>query len=291
MPRPAFSSLGLIANVHKSEVRGAAAAVQALCAARGVMVYAEAEAVRAFKIKGIRSSARSKLASKSKLILSLGGDGTMLTSARLAAPMGIPVLGVNMGTLGFITPIAYEHMEKALSEALEGLYQVQPRSMLSAEVLRGGRTVEKRIALNDVVVLRGPSAKLAEMETRVDSRLLATYKADGLIVATPTGSTAYALSVGAPVLEPRSRTLVIAPISPHTLSVRPMVLGDDAVIDVQAPSSLSPLSFSTDGESGFWLKASDRLRIRRHTKQALLMVPPDYDYWEVLRTKMGWRGN
>lgn len=289
--RAAFSSLGLVANVHKPAVRAAAIRAQAICAEFGVKVFAEPEAARAFKVSAIKGVPRARLASRCKVILSLGGDGTMLTSARIGAPLGVPVLGVNMGTLGFITPIAFEHLERALQEALSGQFKIEKRSMLSAEILRDGRVVESRIALNDVVVLRGSSAKLAELETRVDGRHQATYKADGLIVATPTGSTAYALSVGAPVLDPASHTLVLAPISPHTLSVRPLVLGDDAVIEIHAPRLRSPLSFSTDGESGFWLKAKDRIRVKRYARPAKLLVPKDYDYWEVLRSKMGWKGN
>jgi NAD+ kinase len=289
--RSKFKSLGLIANIHKPAVRTAAARVHALCSAYSVSLCAEPDAVKAFKIPGLRGHKRELLAGRCSLILSLGGDGTMLTAARLAAPSGVPVLGVNMGTLGFVTPVPFESLEEALRGAFAGAYRVENRSMLSAEIIRGGKVVEKRIALNDVVVLRSSSAKLAELETRIDGRLQATYKADGLIVATPTGSTAYALSVGAPVLEPRSRTLVIAPISPHTLSVRPLVLADHAVIDIKAPHSRSPLSFSTDGEGGFWLKAEDRIRVKRYAKEAKLLVPPGYDYWDVLRTKMGWRGN
>jgi NAD+ kinase len=289
--RPAFRTLALVANVRKAAVRAAAARVSEICAGLGVKLLAEPEAAKAFRTPAIKAAPRAALAGRSDLILSLGGDGTMLTSARLAAPAGIPVLGVNMGTLGFITPVPYGAMEAALREALAGRFRVEKRSMLSAEIFREGRMAESRIALNDVVLLRGASAKLAEMEAQLDGRVLATYKADGLIVATPTGSTAYALSIGAPVLEPRSRTLVLAPISPHTLSVRPLVLDDRAVIDVQAPRSRSPLSFSTDGEGGSWLKGDDRIRIRRHSKDALLLVPSDYDYWQLLRDKLGWRGN
>jgi NAD+ kinase len=163
--------------------------------------------------------------------------------------------------------------------------------MLEAEVWRGGKAVARRTALNDVVLLRGSSAKLAELDLRVDGLRLASYRADGLVLATPTGSTAYALSVGAPVLQPRSRTLLVAPISPHTLSVRPLVLDDRAVIEVTAPRSRSPLGFSTDGEGGFWLKSEDRVLVRRSKIDALLLLPPDYDYWDVLRSKLGWRGN
>jgi NAD+ kinase len=289
--RPKFIKLGLVANVRKLAVRHAVTRVYEVCAEFGIRIFAEPEAVRAFKIPSIKSVPKATIAKHCDLILSLGGDGTMLTSARLAAPFGVPVLGINMGTLGFITPVPYENMEEALRQALRGKFAIERRSMLRAEIYRSGRIVERRIALNDIVVLRGSSAKLAELETKVDGRVQATYKADGLIIATPTGSTAYALSAGAPVLAPQSRTLVIAPISPHTLSVRPLVLDDTAVIDIQAPRSRSPLSFSTDGESGFWLKAQDRIRISRYAKDAILLVPPDYDYWEILRSKLGWRGN
>ena len=289
--RLVYRRLGIVANVRKAAVRAAIAQVHAICAPLGVQLVAEPDAVKAARIPSIRPAPKATLASRCDLIVSLGGDGTMLTSSRLAAPRGIPVLGINMGTLGFITPVPYELLEEALASALAGRFRTVKRSILSAEIIRGGRVVEKRIAMNDVVLLRDSSAKLAELETRVNGRYQASYKADGLVIATPTGSTAYALSVGAPVLEPSSRTLVMAPISPHTLSVRPLVLADSSVIDIEAPRSRSPISFSTDGESGFWLKAEDRVHIKRYAHEAKLLVPQGYDYWEVLRTKLGWRGN
>jgi NAD+ kinase len=289
--KAAFKNIALVANVKKAAVRHAVAQLHDFCQEWGIGLSAEAESLRSLKIPGIRALSREALAKKSDLIISLGGDGTMLNSARLAAPKDIPVFGVNMGTLGFITSVPYEHFQRSLKEVLEGHYKLLRRSMLLAEIFRRGRRVERRIALNDVVLLRGSSAKLAELETRIDGRVMATYRADGLIVATPTGSTAYALSAGAPVLEPNSPTLVLAPISPHTLSVRPVVISDRSVIEIEAPRTRSPLSFSSDGETGFWLKAEDRIRLSRYEHDALLLVSPDYDYWEVLRGKLGWRGN
>ena len=289
--RPAFSAVALVANVRKSTVCQTAPRVLRLLQAYGVKVLAEPESCKAFGLSAIKPVPKAQLGARSKLLLSLGGDGTMLTAARLAAPYGVPVLGVNMGHLGFITPVPFQGLEAALHDAMAGKYRIEKRSMLQAVIYHGPKLVEARLALNDVVILRGHSAKVASLETKVDGKRLATYKADGLIVATPTGSTAYALSVGGPVLEPQSRTLLLAPISPHTLSVRPLVLADDSMIEVSAPESRAPLGFSTDGESGSSMRPGDRLVIRLYKKPALLLVPPDYDYFEVLRGKLGWRGN
>ncbi len=271
--------VGIVANREKAPVRALGPLLERL--------------LKAFHVRplALAPGRSSKGLSGCRFVLSLGGDGTMLTAARIAAPAGLPVLGVNLGTLGFITPVPADRLAESLESALKGRFKVQRRTMLQAEVWRGGRKAASRLALNDVVVLRGVSAKLALLETRVDGRPLATYKADGLLVATPTGSTAYSLSVGGPVLEPRSRNFILAPISPHTLSVRPLVLPDSSVLELKVPQGRAPLHFSSDGEQGFGLKAGDRLLIRRYAKPAKLLVPPGYDYWEVLRNKLGWRGN
>jgi NAD+ kinase len=286
-----YKRLGLVANVAKSTVRAIAPKLNALLKSRGIRVSADLAVKKAFPDLKIHPVSLEKLASCSDLILSLGGDGTMLSAVHLAAPQGIPVLGVNLGHLGFITPVPLETFEASLGDALRGKYRIEKRSMLRAEIFRDGKRVADRLALNDVVIFRGATAKVGLLETRINGRHLASYKADGLIVATPTGSTAYSLSVGGPVLEPSLRSIVLAPISPHTLSVRPVVLADSSVIEIFAPESRSPLSFSTDGETGFWLKKHDRLRVTRAVKPALLLMPPSHDAWEVLRNKLGWRGH
>lgn len=286
-----YKRVGLVANVAKSTVRALASKLGLLFKSQGIRVNAEVAVKKAFPTLNIHSISLKKLAAHSDLILSLGGDGTMLSAVNLAASQGIPVLGVNLGHLGFITPVSLEAFETSFKDALKGRYRIEKRGMLRAEIFRSGKKVADRLALNDVVVFRGTTAKVGLLETRINGRHLATYKADGLIVATPTGSTAYSLSVGGPVLEHSLRCIVLAPISPHTLSVRPLVLSDSSVIEIFVPEARTPLSFSTDGETGFWLKKQDRLRVTRAAKPALLLMPPGHDAWEVLRNKLGWRGH
>jgi NAD+ kinase len=291
MRRLRYARIGLVANVSKPDVRQLVPQLLELASQMGAKVFAEPKTRQAFKSLKIHNLPLQRLAASSDLMLSLGGDGTMLNAARLAATAGIPVLGVNLGTLGFITPVSMEAFEYSLREALLGRFKIEERGMLRAEVFRGMKKVAERLALNDVVVLRGATAKVALLETTVNGRYLASYKADGLIVATPTGSTAYSLSVGGPVLEASLPSLLIAPISPHTLSARPLVLADSSVIEIAVPDPRASMSFSTDGESGFWLKKQDRLRITRAPKPAKLLMPAEHDAWELLRTKLGWRGH
>lgn len=288
MPKLRYSTLGLVANTTKPAVRALKPLLARVFASLNVRAYGLKGQSHAFKIKPLSPQA---LSSKCDLILSLGGDGTMLEAARIAATGDIPVLGVNLGLLGFITPVPAENIEEGLTAALLGRYRVEPRAMLQAEIIRGGRKVYSRSALNDMVLLRGATGKLALLETHINGRYLASFRADGLIVSTPTGSTAYSLASGGPVVEPRSRNFLLAPISPHTLSVRPLVLSDSSVLDIQMPASRAPLHFSTDGEKGFWLKLGDRIRVGRCGRDAKLLVPKDYDYWDVLRRKLGWRGS
>lgn len=289
--RPRYPRIALVASAATPAVRGAWPRLVELCQRHKVKVYADPATRKVFGSKGTLACAPGSLGQAAPLLLSLGGDGTMLTAARLAAPHGAHVLGVNLGKLGFVTTVPYEHFEQALQLALAGRFRIHKRTMLEALIYSGSKLKAQRLALNDMAVLRGASAKVAEMDVRVDGRELATYRADGLIISTPTGSTAYALSAGGPVVEPSSRNLLLAPISPHTLSARPLVIPDRSSLELTLPRSRAPLSLSNDGERGVPLRRGDRVLIRLYRKRALLLAPPDYDYWENLRAKLGWRGN
>jgi NAD+ kinase len=225
------------------------------------------------------------------LVLSLGGDGTLLNAASAAAPAGKALLGINLGRLGYLTPVAAGEALGALDLALRGGLAMDRRVMLRAEVLRRGRLVRSDLALNDVVVTKGAMGRIVELDAWVDGRHLTSYRADGLLVATPTGSTAYALSVGGPVLQPHLRNFVLAPISPHTLSNRPLVLSDSCRIEVSIPGSRgASILLTADGRQGFALNSGDRVAIRKAKEVTRLLKPKTGDYWDVLRSKLGWMG-
>jgi NAD+ kinase len=224
------------------------------------------------------------------LVVSLGGDGTLLKACQPAAPLGRPLLGINLGRRGYLAAHAPETLEQALDSALKGRLARLRLCMLEAKVLRHGKIVAHCLALNDVVVARGSWGRLASLEVRLDGGSLTHYLADGLIVATPTGSTAYALSAGGPLLQPGLPCLVLVPIAPHTLSHRPLVIANSAKIELDIPAGAKALGLSADGLLPVRLAAGDRVLVAKARTQALLLVPRGQDWREILRDKLGWRG-
>lgn len=230
----------------------------------------------------------ASLAKRCSLLVSLGGDGTLLGAARLAAPLGRPVLGVNLGGLGFMTAFGPADLDGKLGDLLKGSCRIEERRLVRAVVLRGGRQAGVFDALNDLVLARAGAGRLARMEAKVDGRQLGSFRADGLIFASPTGSTAYALSVGGPVVDARSPVMVLALVAPHTLSNRPLVLKESSVLELELPEG--GLELASDGHHALKLKAGDHLRLQRSPYHASLVLPPGHDAWAVLRDKLGWQG-
>ncbi len=228
---------------------------------------------------------------KTDMLLSLGGDGTLLAAVCLAAPRGLPVLGVNLGGLGYMTAFGADQALDAAEAVLKGRLTEERRTMLYAEAWRGKTRLGERLALNDIVFARNVSGRMARLETRVNGVVVAGFKADGLIIATPTGSTAYALSVGGPIIASSTPVLLLAPISPHALSNRPLVLPDDVVIEIRVPSDGSTLSLAADGARPLTLKPDDKIAVKRATIKARLLLAPDHDPWRILREKLGWYGS
>lgn len=228
------------------------------------------------------------LAKRCSLLVSLGGDGTLLGAAALAAPLGRPVLGVNLGGLGFITAFGPAGLDAKLRALLKGRARVETRRMVRAEVLRRGRRAMVLDALNELVLARHEVGHLARMEASLDGRFLAGFRADGLIFSSPTGSTAYNLSVGGPMVDPASPVLLLSLISPHTLGHRPLVLPDDSVLELKLP--VGGLELVADGRRGFPLQAGDAVRLFRSPLSVKLVFAPDHDPWAVLRDKLGWQG-
>jgi NAD+ kinase len=222
------------------------------------------------------------------MIIVLGGDGTMIGVARLVAEKGIPILGVNIGGLGFLTAVSRDELYEVLDRVLVDDCHVEERIMLNACVLRHSECIAEYIVMNDVVVNKGALARIIDLETYVNSTYISTFKADGLIVSTPTGSTAYALSAGGPILYPTINSIVLAPICPHTLTNRPIVLPDDVKIEIMLRSRNEDVFLTLDGQMGFSLRQNDIIEVKKSQYRARLFIPCERDYFEIIRTKLKW---
>jgi NAD+ kinase len=238
-------------------------------------------------LAGTPARPRASLAREVDLLVVVGGDGTLLSVAR-HAPAGVPVMGINMGQLGFLTDVTEAEALTMVARVLRGDYEVDQRLTLVATLERDGRVQRRFRALNDVVVSHGALARILDLEVSVDGIPFTSYRADGLIVATPTGSTAYSLSVGGPIVEPTVRVLLVSPISPHTLSNRPVVLRPEAIVRVAISRRPRDVVVTIDGQEGVPMAAADVLVVRRARTLVSLVRSPDRTYYEVLRSKLGW---
>lgn len=236
---------------------------------------------------GAKVSTKREMAREAELIVVLGGDGTFLSIAGLVE-RETPILGVNLGGLGFITEVAVDELEGLLARVLEGNFEVERRLALQIELFAANRSAQKYRVLNDGVITRGARSKIIELETYVSGEYLCTYRADGLIISTPTGSTAYALAAGGPILHPALGAIVLAPICPHTLTNRPIVVSDQSTIRVTLRSAGGTVFLSPDGQEGVQLQNGDVVEARRHDVPVLLVRAPERSYFQVLRTKLKW---
>ena len=219
----------------------------------------------------------------------VGGDGTLLNAARSLAPYDIAIVGVNQGHLGFLTDVSPGEMEQKLDEIFSGQYNEDERFLLHCSVLRDGEHINESVALNDVVVHKWDVARMLETETFVNGQLLNNLRSDGLIASTPTGSTAYALSGGGPILQPCLNAIVLVPICPHTMSNRPIVVDGNNVIEIVVRGSgHAHAQVTCDGQINFGLVAGDRVRIRKAEHKVRLIHPVDHDHFHVLRAKLHW---
>jgi NAD+ kinase len=220
----------------------------------------------------------------------VGGDGTILRAARLLASYRVPIIGVNLGRVGFLADIPAEHMIEEVGKILDGRYENETRLMLHAEVIRQDKQIHQAYAFNDVVITKGELARLIEFETWLDGEFVSDARADGIIVASPTGSTAYALSAGGPILHANLSALAVVPICPHALSHRPIVVSADSVVEIvmtgTAPGQHAYVSF--DGQTGLMLEDHDRVRVRRADISVELVQPAERSHFEVLRRKLHW---
>ena len=231
---------------------------------------------------------QAELAGQVDLILVLGGDGTMIATARMIGDTEVPVLGVNYGGLGYLAEFRIEELFAALESILAGNYKLQQRLMLSIELRRGEKIVTGNRVLNDAVVNKSALARIIEIETYLNEQFVNSFRADGLIVSTPTGSTAYNLSAGGPVIFPSMNAVVITPICPFTLSNRPIVVPDDSLIEVRLKTGNEEVALTLDGQVGFPLQVGDRIVIRKSNTTFNLIQPANRNYFDVLRDKLKW---
>ena len=252
-------------------------------ARRRVRVLLDAEA----QLAGAPARTKDELAREADLIVVLGGDGTLLSVARRTEAR-VPILGVNMGELGFLTGVVEAEAMPMLARVIAGRYELDRRMTLAAHLERAGRARGRFRAVNDVVITHGAVARILEFTVSVDGLPFSAYRADGMIVATPTGSTAYSLSVGGPIVEPTVQVLLLSPISPHTLSNRPVVLGPDAVVRITIGRGEADALLTIDGQEGTRLAAGDVIEVRQGRSPVSLVRSPDRTYYDVLRSKLGW---
>lgn len=229
-----------------------------------------------------------QIATNADLILVLGGDGTMIAAARLMGEAEVPVLGINYGGLGYLAEFRIEELYSALESILEGRYRLDPRVMLDVELVRGDESVTRNRVLNDVVINKSALARIIEIEAYLNQQFVNSFRADGLIVSTPTGSTAYNLSAGGPVIFPSMNAVVITPICPFTLSNRPIVVPDGAEIVLHLKTDHEDVALTLDGQVGFPLKVEDRVTIQKSETTFNLVQPANRNYFDVLRDKLRW---
>lgn len=278
--------IGVVSKAVPSEVGALVRSLSSWLVSRKLRVVFDTEAARhAGKRRGMP---REKIAGACDLLVVVGGDGTILSVARHACRTRTPILGVNFGSLGFLTEVPREGMFQALENVLEGRYEVDTRMMLTARAYRGGRLLSSHSVLNDVVITKSALARIIDLAVSIDGEYVTTYKSDGLIVATPTGSTAYSLSAGGPIIFPSMEAIVLSPICPHTLTNRPLVIPRTAAVEVSLLVADEDVFMTLDGQVGRPLRTGDRVRIFRSRDEVRMIRPSSRNYFELLRRKLKW---
>jgi NAD+ kinase len=288
MPSPFHKSIrtaGVIGKQHSPQVAELLPVLVAFLRGRGVEVLVE-QSIAEMTRDGETVDCET-MGARADVAIVLGGDGTMLFAARRLASFGVPLIGVNLGRLGFMTDIARNEMLGGIEGLLAGTFSTEARILLEAEIWRGGERLHRNQAFNEVVVNKGDLGRMIEMKVEVDGAFLYMLRADGLIVATPTGSTAYALSANGPILHPEVAGIALVPLCPHALSNRPITIGDGSRVEI---TLMSPHDGRVhfDGQDRFDAHAGDRVSIARSGLTVTLLHPPGYNYYTMLREKLHW---
>jgi NAD+ kinase len=280
MTPPKFHRIGVVANLQKEEARPFVAELIVELTRSGFEVYIEPQIQ---PLLATTAGVEIGIGRHCDVVVSIGGDGTILFTARQYADLEIPILGINLGHLGFL---AETFKTDTVRRIKEGRFLVQKRMRIVANVMEGEKTVQSFSALNDVVVHGAGFTRMVTVRTAVDSRLLRDYRADGVIVATPTGSTAYSLSAGGPLLAPTMEAILVTPLCPHTMGIRPMVLDPGERIEIRVLGARAKINVTIDGQVGSFVREDQRVVVEKSDKVTKLLVPEDYDFFALLRDKL-----
>jgi NAD+ kinase len=281
--------IGIIANVRKEKAPELITRLKSWAKDRGVEVILESEIAK--KMAEPEGVDREEIGSRIDMVVAFGGDGTLLMAARSVRKFNVPILGINLGAFGYLTVFNLNEMIEALEMIYRGDYRTEKRMMLDVLMHGGGKTQVDYSVLNDVVINRGNLSRMVDLEVIVDDRYLTTYKADGLIISTPTGSTAYSLSAGGPIVFPVLDSIIINPICPHTLTNRPVMLPESASIRVVLWTKGVGATVTLDGQLSFDLRSGDSIVIRKSKYVTNLVTSPRREYLQILRSKLGWGGS
>ena len=284
-----LNSVGLVINYEKEKAQEITNWIVDWLSFKKIKVYVERD-----KDKGIRrkdfSCTNEKFFNSVDLIISLGGDGTLLRAAKIAATDGIPIFGVNLGGLGFLTQIGIDNLETFLEKIYQGKCFLDERMMLDCIVKRKGKEIKKFTALNDIVIGKGAFARLISLATYINDDYVITYSADGLVISTSTGSTAYSLSAGGPIVNPNINSMILTPICPHTLSARPLIIGENDQVRITLELSEEEVMVTIDGQEGFTLEPKDEVIVKKSIYKTRLIAFKEKSFYAILREKLRWSG-
>jgi len=281
-----MKNIGIVLNIEKEKTLEIARELYCWLCRQGVNVYfLKSHADRlGYPDRGIDET---ELAERSDCIIALGGDGTLLYTARITAPRETPILGINLGEFGFLVAVEPRNMYDSLEKVLSGKYYIEKRMMLKSTIYRNGKSIDTCFALNDVVITKSGFSRMIKLETFVAGEYVSNYPADGLIISSPTGSTAYTLSAGGPIVSPKVDVIILTPICPHTLVSRPLVISPEEQVRVILKSREHGAIVTVDGQCGFPIKKGDEITVEKASFRTSLICLPGRSFYELLRVKLG----
>jgi NAD+ kinase len=282
-----YRTVGIVSRPRQAEIASVAPKLIEWLKAKGLAVLYDNETASCLSSAGLERS-REDLAGAVDLLIVLGGDGTLLSAARSLGKHAVPILPVNLGSLGFLTSVTLPDLYPILDEVLAGRSRMSERTLLDTEVLRDGKVFARHQALNDAVLNKGAVARIIDLDLHVDGNFVCSYKADGLIISTPTGSTAYSLAAGGPIVYPTVTAFVITPICPHTLTNRPLVIPDSSKLEVSFRDGEEPAHLTIDGQVDLELHHADKVSVAKASHTLKLARPARKTYFEILRNKLKW---
>ena len=289
----AIRSIGIISKPRKKELEAILPGLLRWLREKGIQAILDRETASSLNSEtrsglDVPVLPRGDLPAKSDLILVLGGDGTLLAAARNVQPNNVPILAVNLGSLGFLTAVTVGELYDSLDLVLNGKHHIDCRKMLQIQVVRSGTATATYHALNDAVLNKGAISRILDFEAYVDGRYVTLFKADGVIISTPTGSTAYSLAAGGPIIHPSVEAFIVTPICPHTLTNRPLVVPDRSRIEIVVKTEAESVFLTVDGQVGVSLHNEDRIACELSASRINLVSPPHTEFFEVLRSKLKW---